>query len=283
MQFRKYEALGNDYVVLDARTCPVPPTAAAVRKLCDRRYGIGADGILYGPLAGDGGLRLRIFNPDGSEAEKSGNGIRIFARYLRDAGDVPGDSGKIVTSGGTVSFRYLDARAHRIEVEMGHVTFWSQQIPVTGPNREVIDETLQISGNALRVTCLSIGNPHCVVRFEGATEADARHLGPQIESHPQFQKRTNVQFLQVVSRERIRIQIWERGAGYTLASGSSSCAAASAAHRLGLVDRRVEVEMPGGVIDIHIAADGLVSMTGDVRATIEGVVSADLAASLPGS
>jgi diaminopimelate epimerase len=282
MEFRKYEALGNDYVVLDARKWPALPAAPAIRKLCDRRYGIGADGILFGPLVDPAGFRLRIFNPDGSEAEKSGNGIRIFARYLRDAGDVTGNRGTIVTAGGVVAFKYLDAQAHRIEVEMGRVTFWSQQIPVTGPNREVINETLQVGDRALRVTCLSIGNPHCVV-FDGATQVDAKRLGPQIEVHPSFPNRTNVQFVEVVSRERLRIQIWERGAGYTLASGSSSCAAASAAHRLGLVGNRVEVEMPGGVIEIHIADDGQVSMTGDVRATIQGFVSDDLAQSVSGA
>lgn len=265
LPFRKYEALGNDYFVIDPRDLPAPPDAGSIRLLCDRRYGVGSDGILYGPLPDEAGFRLRIFNPDGSEAEKSGNGIRIFARYLRDSGRVPGSEGVIVTAGGTVRFRYLDADSRRIEVEMGVVTFLA------------VDETLRIGAEDLKVTTLSIGNPHCVVRFPGATEADARRLGPQIETHPWFPNRTNVQLLDVLSPDRIRIQIWERGAGYTFASGSSSCASASAARRLGLVGNHVFVEMPGGTIEIDMDDAGRVRMTGDVRATFEGNVSDDLA------
>jgi diaminopimelate epimerase len=270
--FRKYEALGNDYFVIDPRDCPAPPNAHAVRLLCDRHYGIGSDGILYGPIPDNrsdtAGFRLRIFNPDGSEAEKSGNGIRIFARYLRDSGRVAGSEGIIVTAGGNVQFRYLDRGARRIEVDMGIVTF------------QRIDEPLRIGTEDLRVTALSIGNPHCVVRFPGATAADAQRLGPQIETHPWFPNRTNVQLLDVIDRDRIRIQIWERGAGYTFASGSSSCASASAAHRLGLVGEHVFVEMPGGVIEIDLDREGRVRMTGDVRATFSGTISEDLAGRL---
>ncbi len=262
--FRKYQALGNDYFVIDPRDVPTAPTAEAVRLLCDRHYGVGSDGILYGPIPDASGFRLRIFNPDGSEAEKSGNGIRIFARYLRDSGRVAGSEGIIVTAGGPVRFRYLDAEAQRIEVEMGVVSF------------QAVDEPLTIGAESLQVTCLSIGNPHCVVRFPGATEADARRLGPLIETLPRFPNRTNVQLLDVLARDRIRIQIWERGAGCTFASGSSSCASAAAARRLGLVGDHVFVEMPGGVIEIDIDAEWRVRMTGDVRATFAGTVADDL-------
>lgn len=279
LPFRKYEALGNDYVVVDPRNHAAPLQPAAVRRLCHRRYGVGSDGLLWGPLVEAEGFRLRIYNPDGSEAEKSGNGVRIFARYLFDVG-LSESCGVILTAGGRVSFRFLDETAHRIEVDMGAVTFWSEQIPVSGPPREVVDELLEVDGREFRVTCLSIGNPHCVVRLDGATESDVRHFGPLIEMHANFPHRTNVQFLEVVSREQIRIRIWERGAGYTLASGSSSCAAVSAAHRLGLVDRHVHVQMPGGLLQIDLGVDGHVRMTGDVCSTMEGFVSADLAEAL---
>lgn len=263
--FRKYQALGNDYFVLDSRDLPAPPGAEAIRLLCDRRYGVGSDGILYGPIPHAEGYRLRIFNPDGSEAEKSGNGIRIFARYLRDSGRVTASDGVIVTAGGNVRFRYLDASARRIEVDMGSVTF------------QRVDESLRVGTDELKVTSLSIGNPHCVVRFPNATQADARRLGPQIETHAWFPNRTNVQLLDVLARDRIRIQIWERGAGYTFASGSSSCASAAAARKLGLVDDHVFVEMPGGIIEIDIDDEWRVRMTGDVSATIEGTIAEDLA------
>ena len=280
LPFRKYEALGNDYLVIDPRNRSEPLGPAAVRRLCDRRYGVGSDGLLWGPLVEPEGFRLRIFNPDGSEAEKSGNGVRIFARYLRDAGYVLDSCGIILTPGGRVSFQYLDMTAHRIEVDMGTVTFWSEQIPVSGPPRDVVDEVIEVDGRQFRVTCLSIGNPHCVVRLDGATEGDVRHFGPLIETHSNFPNRTNVQFLEVVSREQIRISIWERGAGYTLASGSSSCAAVSAANRLGLVGKHVNVQMPGGLLRIDLGDDGHVRMTGDVNSTMEGFVSADLAETL---
>ena len=213
------------------------------------------------------GFGVRIFNPDGGEAEKSGNGVRIFARYLHDRGYVAGDSGTIVTAGGAVAFRYLDPGAGRIQVDMGQASFREQP-------------PLDVAGQIIPVICVSMGNPHCVVFGLGATEALARTLGPQIERHPAFPDRTNVQFVEVVDRGRIRIEIWERGAGYTLASGTSSCAAASAAHRLGLVDAAVRVAMPGGEIDIEIDGAWRVKMTGDVRATIEGELSADLIAAL---
>ena len=280
LRFRKYEALGNDYLVVDPQDCPVAPGPKFVRALCDRKYGVGSDGVLYGPLVDPAGFRIRIFNPDGSEAEKSGNGIRIFARYLRDAGYVKGSDGTIVTAAGNAFFRYLDPGAHRISVDMGTVTFWSQQIPVAGPHREVIDEVLMLGNRPLRISCLSIGNPHCVVRLEGVSEADVRILGPEIERHPMFPNRVNVQFLEVEDRGHIRIKIWERGAGYTLASGSSSCAAAGVARRLRLVDDHVRVEMPGGDIYIDFDGDGRVNMTGDVRSTIQGFVTDDLAAAL---
>ncbi len=256
LRFHKYQELGNDYVVIDAQSCPLPPSPTFVRTICDRRYGVGADGVLYGPVAEQAGFRVRIFNPDGSEAEKSGNGIRIFARYLHDLEYVSGTAGTIVTAAGCAPFRDLDPLAHRIEVDMGTVTFRSHQIPVSGPDREVVDEVLQVDGRTLAITCLSVGNPHCVVRLQGSTEAEVRHLGPLIEAHAMFPKRVNVQFLEVVDHGWIRIKIWERGAGYTLASGSSSCAAASAARRLGLVGDKVRVEMPGGTVEIDFGAAG---------------------------
>ena len=167
LRFRKYEALGNDYLVIDPQDCNLLPSPSFVSTLCDRRHGVGSDGVLYGPMIEPAGFRVRIFNPDGSEAEKSGNGIRIFARYLRDAGYVKGSDGTIVTAGGNASFRYLDSGAHRIDVDMGTVTFWSQQIPVAGADREVSDEVLQVGDQSLSISCLSIGNPHCVVRLNG--------------------------------------------------------------------------------------------------------------------
>ena len=219
---------------------------------------------------------LRIFNPDGSEAEKSGNGLRIFAKYLFEKEYVRLKSFKIKTLGGIVDVQVQDETANLIRINMGRVTFISDEIPVAGPRREVVNEPLEIHGTEYRVTCLSIGNPHCVIPMAKVSEETARSLGPFVENHQRFPHRINMQIVRVIDRANIDIRIWERGAGYTLASGSSSCAAAAASHRLGLVDHDVAVHMPGGTLRIEIAADGPIHMTGPVEGTFEGRFHPDL-------
>ncbi|MFP4352115.1 MAG: diaminopimelate epimerase [Puniceicoccaceae bacterium] len=264
LPLQKYHALGNDYFVLD----PVDgdlPDPAGIRSVCHRNFGLGSDGILYGPLPSEtADFRLRILNPDGSEAEKSGNGLRIFCRFLHDRGEVGGDPFTIETAGGVVSARVHDP-LERIEVEMGRVSFNSGGIPVAGPDREVLREALDAGGETVEFSAATIGNPHCVVLRRSVSEAEARRLGPRLENHPLFPNRTNVQFLEVVDRRTIRLEIWERGAGYTLASGSSSSAAAAVARRLGLVDGDVRVLMPGGALTLAVSEDFAVRMTGPVR------------------
>jgi len=158
---------------------------------------------------------------------------------------------------------------------MGTVTFRSDEIPVSGKSREVVNEILNVGTDSLRVTCLSIGNPHCVIPVQKVSEDVVKKMGPLIEHHPLFPNRINMQLLEIVHRSHIKIEIWERGAGYTMASGSSSCAAASAAYRLGLVDPLIKVEMPGGTIDIDIHPDGHVFMTGAVSSVARGEFSED--------
>lgn len=280
--FYKYHALGNDYLVIEPGAAGAELNEAGIRLICDRHFGLGSDGILYGPIREGDRLRVRILNPDGSEAEKSGNGVRIFAKYLWDRGYVGPKSFCLETLGGRVGVEILDERANLIKVDMGAVTFQSGLIPVAGEPREVVDEPLAVGGEELRVTCVSIGNPHCVIPEAKISPERACALGPLIERHPIFPKRINVQFLQVLDRSNIRIEIWERGAGYTLASGSSSCAAASAAHRLGLVESALRVHMPGGAIDIGIEPDGHVFMTGGVTGVARGEFAEDLKRQLAG-
>jgi diaminopimelate epimerase len=270
MQFHKYHALGNDYLVVDARSLTRELSVSDIQRICDRHLGVGSDGILLGPLpaTADAPFALRIFNPDGSEAQKSGNGLRIFCRYLFDCKLVANTSFRIHTKGGVVEAT-VHGRGESVTVEMGRVTFDSAAIPLAGPRREVIRERKQFGEEMLTITCASIGNPHCVVELE-ADEDMARRIGPLIENDAMFPERTNVQFLKVIDRNHIAIRIWERGAGYTLASGSSSSAAAAAAHRLGLVDSHVAVHMPGGTIQIDIAADYAITMTGGVTRVANG-------------
>ena len=272
--FHKYQALGNDMVVIDPAHWTIDLTPAAVRLVCDRHRGAGADGICYGPLPDQPQRHtMRFFNPDGSEAEKSGNGLRVFARYLWDAGYVNGRTFSVVVNNEPIAVQVVDETATTIVLSMGHLTFDSRNIPVAGPARDVVAETMVFAGNAYEVTAVSIGNPHCVIF---TAEPDAAHrLGPIIERAPAFPKRTNVQFVQVIDEHTIQIEIWERGAGYTLASGTSASAAAGAAVKTGRCQSPVEVRMAGGVAQVAIDEAWSVTLTGTVTAVYRGAFTAD--------
>ena len=224
--------------------------------------GLGADGILVGRKDDSGKyFNLQIYNSDGSIAEKSGNGIRIFARFLSDQKKVNESQFNIMTSGGLVT-ALVENPGSNVLVEMGKVSFQSDKIPVLGKIREVLNETIVIDGQQLKFCAATIGNPHCVVLNGKGTKDEVSRIGPLIETHANFPNRINVQFLEVLDRYKIRIEIWERGAGYTLASGSSSCAAAAVAHRLGLCENKIAVLMPGGQIDIAVNEDYSILMRG---------------------
>ena len=275
MKFYKYHALGNDYIVLDPAEFK-ELNEDRIQRLCHRNYGIGSDGILYGPTDTEqADFVLKIFNPDASEAEKSGNGIRIFARYLWDKGKVCEDEFTILTVGGKVKAK-VHADGKKVTVDMGQVSFESTKIPVTGIPREVINEEMEIAGQKLKFTAVTIGNPHCVILSDEISETQTRSLGPLIETKSCFPNRTNVQFMKVLDRSNIRIEIWERGAGYTLASGSSSSAAAATAYRLGLCDSNITVHMPGGEIELVISDIFSVTMTGPVTKVAEGIISPEI-------
>ena len=264
MNYAKYHALGNDYLVLDPKDANELPSTNDIVRICHRNFGLGSDGILYGPLKTDkADFGLRIMNPDGSEAEKSGNGLRIFARYLYDTGAVKNEAFTVDTLGGVVTCKIADD-AKSITVDMGKVNFAMNHIPVDGPEQSDhnIGQPLSFNGKTQTVYVADIGNPHCVVVQDEISVQQAHEDGAAIEVHEAFPNRTNVQFLKVIDRNNIQIEIWERGAGYTLASGSSSSASAAVAHRIGLCDRDITVHMPGGKIAIHIGDDFAIRMTG---------------------
>jgi len=261
----KSHGLGNDYIVIDPSRVPFKITPEAVRLLCDRHRGVGSDGILLVSDHDGADFGVRIFNPDGSEAEKSGNGARIFAKFLRDHGYTDKDRFTLHTPGGRVTcvLQLEGGRVAQVTVDMGKARFDPP-------------DAIAVDGRRLEVTSVSMGNPHCVVIVPDLADVDVHVLGPKIERHPAFPKGTNVQFAQVVSRSEVRILIWERGAGHTLASGSSSCPVTAACHRRGLVDRTVTVSMPGGSLQIAIADDGEIRMHGPVEEICEGDLSQDL-------
>lgn len=270
MHYHKYQALGNDYLVVEPAEIRAGLSPKEIRRICDRHYGVGSDGILIGPLpTAEADFTLRLYNPDGSEFEKSGNGLRIFARYLWDTDRVGTAPFTIRTPGGTVTAR-VHAGGRRVTIDMGRVSFYSEHIPVAGPPREVLNEIMILDGQKVRYHCATIGNPHCVLIRDSISADEARRWGPLIERAERFPNRTNVQFVKVLDRSHIQIEIWERGAGYTLASGSSSCAAAAVTHRLGLGEARLAVHMPGGTIDISIGEDWQVTMAGGVTRVCSG-------------
>jgi diaminopimelate epimerase len=260
--FYKLQALGNSYIVIDSQEWPEAELSSDwIAQLCSKEWGIGSDGLLWGPgaLASEStSPRLRIFNTDGSEAEKSGNGIRIFSRYLRDQRNFPAKF-QLSTLGGLVMVEDLSDKSLRVAMGKGRLL-----------NGDCLED-FDFSGRLFRGVRVDVGNPHCVL-FEGIdwNEASLKEWGPRIEVDPMFPKRSNVQWVRVKDRQTLEILIWERGSGYTLASGSSSCAAAFAAYKLGKVDKALCVEMPGGQIFVEIDSEDAISMRGAVDWIAQG-------------
>jgi diaminopimelate epimerase len=278
MRFAKYHALGNDYLVISPQDLRAPLTVEQIQRICHRNFGVGSDGLLLGPLpASEARFALRIFNPDGSEAEKSGNGLRIFSRYLWDQKLVDDQEFVLQTLGGPVRSKVLD-QGRQVRVEMGRVTFWSDEIPMLGRRREVLNESLEAGDRVFTICAANIGNPHCVLPLPTIEPDLVKRYGPLIERHASFPRRTNVQLLKVLDRANIQIEIWERGAGYTLASGSSSSASAAVAHKLGLADRSITVHMPGGKLEIEVGPDFAIVMTGPVTRVAEGDMAVEMLA-----
>ena len=276
MRYSKYHAIGNDYIVIRPTDIHGELGPDVIRTICHRNYGVGSDGILLGPHKSETcDFGLRIFNPDGSEAEKSGNGLRIFARFLWDQHLVGYQQFTVQTPGGAVSCE-VSSDGGSVTVEMGQVSFESGKIPIAGEPREVLNEEIEVDGQILRYCGATVGNPHCVVLSEAPTPEEACRLGPVLEVDPRFPNRTNVQFMRVTDRNNIQIEIWERGAGYTLASGSSSTAAAAVACKLGLCDQDITVHMPGGDIHIRFGDGFYATMIGPVTKICDGVMTTEM-------
>ncbi len=276
MRFWKGQALGNDYVVLDG-TGTGAPDPGVIRGLCHRHRGVGADGVLVADLS-DEVPAVRIFNPDGGEAEKSGNGLRIFGAWLHDTGRVGTEPFRVALPGETVEMVVVSSRAgmHTLRVAMGTPRFRAGDIPFADadPDAEVQGRSLGVAGTALGIHLVSMGNPHCVVFVDDLDDDAFRRLAPTLQAHPAFTAGVNVQFARVADDDTLEARIWERGAGETLASGSSACAVVAAAHRSGRIDAdAVTVSMPGGSVTVERDEAGGLYLTGEAGVVFEGVVA----------
>lgn len=270
---KKYHGLGNDYLVLDPNKNGLPLQTRNIEMICRRNFGVGADGLLYGPIMEDGKIKVRIFNPDGSEAEKSGNGVRIFAKYLLDEGYIKGPKFSLATLAGDVEIEFMQEDGSVMRVDMGKPVYAGKGMEVAGMPGEVVNAHMRFHDNDYNTTCLSVGNPNCVIMMEEVTPQKAKALGPYVEGADYFPNRINMQLCKVIDRQNLAIEIYERGAGYTLASGTGACAAAAAARRMGLVGDKVTVHMPGGSLLIELEQDGNIYMTGTVGTVGEFVLA----------
>jgi diaminopimelate epimerase len=277
--FVKSHGLGNEYVVFDSEHISFQINDLNIKKICNVHFGIGSDGILLKVPSSKAEFGLKIYNPDGSEAEKSGNGLRIFSKFLYDYKWSKNNNFTIETKGGIVNASVIESinnRAKIIKIDMGKAIFDSKLIPVDSNKPECIDESLTIEDTTFSINCVSVGNPHCVILRDKLDIDQIKKYGPLIENNKLFPNRINVQFAKVLNDKEVEVLIWERGAGFTLASGSSSCAVASVLYKKGLIQSTVTIKMPGGALTISIDKSWNLQMTGEVKQIAEGNLSADI-------
>ena len=264
--FVKSHGLGNDYIVLDIEKINFKLTPKLIKKICHRNYGIGSDGILLLIKSIKADFGLKIFNPDGTEAEKSGNGLRIFSKFLFDYKYTKKKSFSIETKGGVVrsEVKTKNSKVELVKVEMGTAIFEAKKIPVYTKKEVVLKEKLKIKNKVLTFSSVSIGNPHCVIFTNSLSAKTAIELGEIIEKHKIFPSRTNVQFAKILSKKEVMVEIWERGAGLTKACGTAACATAVSGYINELIEKRVDIEFSLGKLSISIDENNSVHMKGPV-------------------
>jgi diaminopimelate epimerase len=274
MKFIKAQALGNDFLIVESDQISKDTVRADLAvALCDRRFGIGADGLITFEARGSC-FSMKLLNSDGSPAEISGNGLRCLGASLRYTGRVGKDAFAIETDAGTrsLAIREGDGRRFSLRSDLGAPRFKSEEIPfqAESPSESVVDVLLLVEGRSFRITALNMGNPQCIVFTDRLDMNEVRAYGPLIESHARFPRKTNVEFVEVLDRGRIKIGIWERGAGETSASGTGSAASVVASCLNGKTDRKVVVECPGGNLEVEYREDGAVYVTGDAYVVAMG-------------
>ena len=268
LEFLKVHGLGNDFILLPDWDPNLGDPAKLAIKLCHRRFGIGADGLVLLYPAPGTGWAMRIFNADGSEAEMCGNALRCVARYLVTSGRVTGPEVSVETGAGIKKAVVLPAG--QVRVNMGTPILDSEAIPVSGSSRRVIAEGIEAAGERFEFTAVSMGNPHCVIFLEPDREVAVSRIGPFLERHPLFPRGANVEFCRVESPDRVLVRVWERGAGETMACGTGACAVLVAGVLQGKLNRRAQVVLPGGLLQIYWSPEGPVFMEGPAEEVFTG-------------
>lgn len=276
--FTKWQGCGNDFVLVNgfrelAEEMEEDDLAALAKKVCDRHYGVGADGLILVLPSAKADFRMRILNADGSEAEMCGNGIRCFAGVVHAEGLSDKEEFTVETGAGVLVPRLQieGGRLAGVRVDMGEPILAGERIPVLGfGDSHVIEQPIEAAGEKLAMTCVSMGNPHCVIFVEDAEAVPIKKLGPILERHEAFPRKTNVEFAEIRDASHIRMRVWERGAAVTLACGTGSCATLVAAALTGRTGREAEVELDGGRLQIEWAADNHVYMTGPAERVFAG-------------
>lgn len=264
ISFIKMQGTGNDFVLVDQRASDIPDNdfASISKTVCDRHFGIGADGLILVMKSSKADFKMRIFNPDGSEAEMCGNGIRCFCRYVYETSEEKKDVISVETLAGIM--------VPAVIIENGQ--FVGVEVDMGKPVIEAQNEKLIVEGQEFKINKISMGNPHCVIFVKSIDEIDISKIGPIIENLPQFPNRTNVEFVEVLKKNEIRLKVWERGAGETLACGTGACACVVAAASLSLTGRKVKINLPGGVLEIEWEEDDHVVMRGPAEKVFEGKI-----------
>ena len=271
MQFTKMHGIGNDFIVIDAFRNDIANPSELARKLCSRHFGIGADGLILMCPSDQADAKMRIFNSDGSEPEMCGNGIRCAAKFLYDTGLVKKTRMDIDTLAGIkpITLDVRDGQVISVTVDMGAPDFEPSRIPVRGESNRV---QVELGGKMVEFFCVSMGNPHAVTFDLFPDDEDFRIFGRQMENHPLFPAKANIEFCRVEDRENITVKVWERGDGPTLACGTGSCAVLTAAHSLGLAERKANIHLPGGTLQDCWQDDNRIRMTGPAETVFTGEI-----------
>jgi diaminopimelate epimerase len=272
MKFTKMHGIGNDYVYVNCFEETVENPSALAKVVSDRHFGIGSDGLILILPSKEADVRMRIFNADGGEAEMCGNGIRCVAKYAYEHGIAMKETLSVETQCGikTLQLHVTDGHVLKVKVNMGKPGLLRSEIPMIGEDSQVIDEQLQVTGFPLDITCVSMGNPHCVIFDDDVDAIQLSNLGPLIEEHEAFPQRTNVHFVKVLTSKEVKMRTWERGSGETLACGTGAAAVCVAGAISERTDRNVLIHLPGGDLEIEWAADGNVYMTGPATEVFTG-------------